>query len=776
MPASIRRLLPLVAVALICPSLASANSPFDPPRLLSQWGHRGSDPGGFSAVSAIAAAYDGSVYVGDVAGRIQKFDRYGAFVTTWSAQGAKGQAGFSPTAIAVARNGTVYVGANDWIQVYDAKGTPLRRFGNVGPYRQRIQGVASIALDAKGNVYAADRGNCRIVKFSAAGKFLGAWGSKGTGPGRFHSLVGIAVGAPGQVYAIDSEAGGVQVFSLEGRYRGAWVRGQGQAPELTVVPGLHRPGEKVQAMLGIVPPLTREMRETFCDSSLVKPVAITADRDGSVYVVNGICDRVQKYTPEGRYVYGWYVAGQPRHAMGLSTGIAAGWREVYVTEFNGPTVRMFSHGLSRAESRVRDIASGDNPLRRLHFLIGAPLGEPRSKGGHTDFPGERYEYLGFGDQPRLHSVSVEVTAVPAYADSISLLKYDPDSISSVQAWLDEAIDEQLGIHGPGPRMDHRRPGLHVRSVARWSSKPLPVAHDVSGPAFPLHDKIFARGESIQMEIVRTSVQFDIADTSADSPDLRLLEGGLTESDGIWELLVSDLQNRTQLARDMIAGTMLPESLLAVVQQTSGPDSVRMSHDLALLAADQWLRSFRMGGTPSSQREPLGPEWERLGFYSARGDGWYDYCGSVLRGLAERVGENRWTDRAFLILLDQGWVTDCSGDFGDDTFGNDLFMPVLAHGDAYLRDHAGGEIWPSVALRVALAHETVWSLSKDRFMNDYYDLRPRAPAHRQRALELYRKLVGMTRDPRMQRGIEKKVRALERDEDTNCRVYYIEGEC
>lgn len=766
----------MVAVALICPSLASATPPFAPPRLLSQWGHRGSDPGGFSAVSAVAAG-GRYVYVGDVAGRIQKFDRYGDFILAWPVGGVQGQAGFIPTAIAVAHDGTVYVGAHDWIQVYDPKGTPLRRFGNVGAYRQRIQGVASIALDAKGNVYVADTGNCRVVKFSATGKFLGAWGRKGNGPGRFHSLSGIAVGAPGRVYAIDPEAGGVQVFSLDGRYLGAWARGQGQAPEPTMVPGLHRPGAKFQAMLGIIPRLTPEMRATFCDSSLVKPVAIAADLHGYVYVVNGICDRVQKYTPDGRYLFGWYVAGQPTHAMGLSTGIAAGpWREVYVTEFNGPTVRMFGWGPSRAESRLLDIACNPIPLQELHNLIRTPLGEPRSKGVHRAVTGERDDYLGFGDQPRLRSVSVEVTAVPAVADSTSLLKYDPDSIASVQRVLDEAIDEQLGMRPSGSAVDHRRPGLHFRSTARWSSKPLPLARDVSGPAYPLRDKIFARGESIQMEIVRTSVQFDIADTSADSPDLRLLEGGLTESDGIWEFLVSDLRNRTQIAHDMIAETILPESLLALVQQTSGPDSVRMSHDLALLAADQWLRSFRMGGTPSSQREPLGPEWERLGFHSAHGDWWYDYCGSVLPGLAERVGENRWTDRAFLILLDQGWVTDCSDDFGEGTFGNDLFVPVLAHGEAYLRDHGYGRVWPSVALRVALAHETVWSLSKDSYMNDYYDFRPRAPEHRKRALELYRKLVGMTSDPRMQRAIQKKIGALERDEDTNCRVYYLEGDC
>lgn len=35
---------------------------------------------------------------------------------------------------------------------------------------------------------------------------------------------------------------------------------------------------------------------------------------------------------------------------------------------------------------------------------------------------------------------------------------------------------------------------------------------------------------------------------------------------------------------------------------------------------------------------------------------------------------------------------------------------------------------------------------------------------------------MTRDAQMKRAIERKILALERHKDTNCRVYYLEGEC
>ena len=43
-----------------------------------------------------------------------------------------------------------------------------------------------MAVDSSGNVYVADCGNHRILKFSPDGKFIKKWGSFGPGPGSFH--------------------------------------------------------------------------------------------------------------------------------------------------------------------------------------------------------------------------------------------------------------------------------------------------------------------------------------------------------------------------------------------------------------------------------------------------------------------------------------------------------------------------------------------------------------------------------------------------------------
>ena len=219
-------------------------------------------------------------------------------------------------------------------------------------------------------------------------------------------------------------------------------------------------------------------------------------------------------------------------------------------------------------------------------------------------------------------------------------------------------------------------------------------------------------------------------------------------------------------------------MLAAVQRAGGPGVSEADRDLVLLAADQWLRSRGASQEAASRGRGLGEAWARLGFhsYSAQGSSW-EYCGSILDSLAARVGRNEWADLAFLLLLDSGWVSGCGGDFEGAEFGNDLFAPVLARGEAFLAAHLDAPVRNSVALRVALAHETVWSLSKRIGVDDFYaDLKATAPGHRRRALELYRDLAGHTRDAEFRRAIRSRIRSLETGADTKCTVYYLEGEC
>ena len=77
-----------------------------------------------------------------------------------------------------------------------------------------------VAWDAAGNIFVADGlGNARIAKFDKDGKFVKSWGKKGTATGEFGNVRSIAVDAQGNVYAADGGNKRVQVFDNDGNFQ-----------------------------------------------------------------------------------------------------------------------------------------------------------------------------------------------------------------------------------------------------------------------------------------------------------------------------------------------------------------------------------------------------------------------------------------------------------------------------------------------------------------------------------------------------------------------------
>ena len=78
-----------------------------------------------------------------------------------------------------------------------------------------------VAWDRAGNIYVADGigNNNRIAKFDKDGRFLKHWGSTGNGPGQFSGIKAIAIDAQGNVYAADTGNKRVQVFDAEGTFK-----------------------------------------------------------------------------------------------------------------------------------------------------------------------------------------------------------------------------------------------------------------------------------------------------------------------------------------------------------------------------------------------------------------------------------------------------------------------------------------------------------------------------------------------------------------------------
>ncbi len=97
-----------------------------------------------------------------------------------------------------------------------------------------------VAWDAQGNIFVADgHGNARVAKFSKDGVFVKSWGQRGTAAGQFAGVDSIAVDAQGNVYAADAGNARIQVFDNNGTFK-TEIKNVGNAQAICMTPGANQ--------------------------------------------------------------------------------------------------------------------------------------------------------------------------------------------------------------------------------------------------------------------------------------------------------------------------------------------------------------------------------------------------------------------------------------------------------------------------------------------------------------------------------------------------------
>jgi DNA-binding beta-propeller fold protein YncE len=170
-------------------------------------------------VDARAASADELKKFPDAAGKghtVVKFSPQGKVLMTI---GTPGQAGdpperlTEPTDVLVAPDGSIFVaeahnaqfldqegpGAIGRISKYSADGKFIKSWGSFGFGTGQFRGPHSLALDSKGRLFVADRGNRRLQIFDQDGRHLDTWY-------QFSRISGLAIDANDVLYAIDSES------------------------------------------------------------------------------------------------------------------------------------------------------------------------------------------------------------------------------------------------------------------------------------------------------------------------------------------------------------------------------------------------------------------------------------------------------------------------------------------------------------------------------------------------------------------------------------------
>jgi DNA-binding beta-propeller fold protein YncE len=109
---------------------------------------------------------------------------------------------------------------------FSPDGVPLLTLGvrgRRGRDATHFSGPTDVAFAPNGDVYISDGyGNSRIARFTASGQFIGEWGSWGKGPGQFKIPHSLAIDANGRVYVADRTNKRIQVFTPTGEFITYW--------------------------------------------------------------------------------------------------------------------------------------------------------------------------------------------------------------------------------------------------------------------------------------------------------------------------------------------------------------------------------------------------------------------------------------------------------------------------------------------------------------------------------------------------------------------------
>ncbi|HEX2916336.1 MAG TPA: NHL repeat-containing protein [Chloroflexia bacterium] len=212
---------------------------------------------------------------------------------------------------------------------YDNQGRLLLTFGERGP---KWTLPLDVAVDSQGNIFVADAERNYIHKFDSQGHFLLGWGkvnknAQGFDIYQFEGIKNLRVDSKGNVYVLDHK--GVHKFDNQGNFLLEWYRFNDNTRQLLdpysmtldqndniyilEADDIYLPGRK---MLGNILKFDSEGHFLLSwgekgtePGQFVKPIALTSDYKGHLYVIDGDNGQINKYDGEGHFIFRWQNTG-----------------------------------------------------------------------------------------------------------------------------------------------------------------------------------------------------------------------------------------------------------------------------------------------------------------------------------------------------------------------------------------------------------------------------------------------------------------------------------
>ena len=282
---------------------------------------------------------------------------------TWGGKGVKPGQFNEPTGIAL-QGDEVFVSdsRNTRIQVFDLDGHFKRLFGQKGDAPGQLNRPMNLALHGD-ELYVADYFNDRIQIYGLDGTFHRSVGESGAGNGQFNAPGGVAVTANGDIWVADFYNQRVQLLTPDG----AFIRQIGQTRKVGMLDGkLNYPTSVATA-----PDDTLYIGDGYNDRVLAYdangemlekwggPFAmnifgpfngwfttvtdVSVGPSGNIFVADFYNDRVQKFTPKGRFLNAFGIAPKrPTHTSIAAVEAADG--SVFVADFANHQIQKWRPG------------------------------------------------------------------------------------------------------------------------------------------------------------------------------------------------------------------------------------------------------------------------------------------------------------------------------------------------------------------------------------------------------------------------------------------------